>query len=292
MEASLSGYLIVFVTAYLLTVLSLLAYKGALNDLYYHTREKAFREVRAVHPIGLLAGLVSLLPRAIIRHDVDSDATVFGIIGGVSLYFLFTMYYRRRNRLKIMDFSIDNGSNFNDEISADPTPAQKVWLFLVSWAGALTFGSLIGIVVSWNSWKNDVSWLSDQPTETEARVYVYVFLGLLALSMLVFRVFRSRRLRRLPTAAKVRRAVNRSWFAPAWFGLMFAALMDFTRNTTLTNRFWVLFILLIVALLTLWNLVFVAPNAKKHLMEDRKFFEAQQKRLRRQRNKRRRRNRR
>ncbi len=99
-------------------------------------------------------------------------------------------------------------------------------------------------------------------------------------------------MRRLPTAHKLRRALNRSWFLPALFGLMIAFLQDFTRNTTLTNRYWTLFFIVWMVVVSLWNLVFVMPNARRHLAEDRQFFDQQQKRVRRQRNKNRRKNRR
>ena len=71
-----------------------------------------------------------------------------------------------------------------------------------------------------------------------------------------------------------------------------AMLMDFTRNTTLTNRYWVIVFFVWIVVVELWNLVFVAPNLKRHLEEDRVFFERRQKQIRRQRNKKRKKNRR
>lgn len=291
MDSNTSEYFIIFATTYLLSALFLMAYKAGLNDFYFRTRYELFREIRAVHPLAVLAGFVSLVPLSLVRLAEDTSLTTISIAIGATVYFVATLFYRQANRLKVIDFSIDNGSNFNDEISADPTIAQKMWLFLVSWAGALSLGVFFGAVVSYNNWKDQTNWLTDQPSDTEARVYVYVFLGLILVSMIIFKVFRTRRHRKLPTAAKVRRAVNRSWFIPAWFGLMFAALMDFTRNTTLTNRYWVIIFFIWIGFVSLWNLVFVAPNARRHLMEDRKFFEEHYKRVRRQRNKKRKRRR-
>lgn len=292
MDASNSEYIVVFIASYLLTALTLLAYKAGLNDLFVRTRKQIFRELRAVHPTALLSGFVSLIPLAVVRHQEDTTQTTYAVIGGVVVYFLATLAYRKLHGLKLMDFSIDNGSNFNDEVSADPTVMQRLWLFLVSWAGALSMGTVFGFVISYETWRENAGWLSDQPADTEARVYLYVFAGFLVASTLVMMFLRNRRLRKLPTSGRVRRAVNRAWVVPAIFGLMFAALMDFTRNTTLTNRYWVIFLFVVMALVSLWNLVFVAPNVLRHFTEEKKFFEERQKRMRRQRNKKRKKNRR
>ena len=143
---------------------------------------KVWTELRSVHPIALLSAFTSIVPVALVRLDQDDLNVTLTMIVVPVVYFIATLVYRRLLGLKIMDFSIDNGSNFNDEISADPTAAQKIWLFLVSWAGAIFFGALFGFVVSYNTWKDNTSWLSDQPTDTEARVYFYIFSALVAVS--------------------------------------------------------------------------------------------------------------
>lgn len=291
MDSSTSELLIVFATSYLLTALVLLAYKAALNDLNVQSIKRAVRELKAVHPVALLAAFVSLIPLAVVRQDDDTQTT-YAIIGVSVGYFLATLIYRKLRKLKILDFSIDTGSSFNEEIGADPTGAQKLWLFLVSWAGPVVLGTLFGFVTSYNTWSEQANWLTDQPGNTESRLYLYIFGGVIILSLLLFVRLRSRMLRRLPTANRLRAAINRSWFVPSLFGLTFALLQDFTRNTTLTNRYFTVVIFVWIGLVELWNLIFVAPNAKRHLSEDRQFFDAQQKRLRKQRNKKRRKNRR
>ena len=282
-----SEYLIIFAATYLLTALVLLAYKSALNDLYVKTRRQIFLEMRSVHPIALLAGVVALVPSAALRHSVDSTFTTSSVALAGAGYFVATLIYRRLHKLKVVDFSIDNGSNFNDEVSADPTPAQIVWLFLVSWAGAAVLGASIGTIVNFGEWKGRLDWLQAQPTDSEARMYLLTFVGLILLSMVISSFFRSRFLRKLPTATKLRRAVNRAFLAPSVLGLMFAFLQDFTRNLTLTNRYWTMLILVWICLVSLWNLVFIAPSARRHLSEDRRFFDERQKRLRQQRSKKR-----
>ncbi len=168
MTTQISVYLIVFVTTYLLVGLALLMYKAALKDLYLQSRYKIFKEVRAVHPIALLSAFVSLTPVAIVRQDVDSTTLTRGLLIASIGYFAATLLYRRAMGIRLMDFSIDNGSNFNDEVSGDPTVAQRIWLFLVSWAGALVLGTVSGFIVGYNSWKNDTEWLTAQPSESEA----------------------------------------------------------------------------------------------------------------------------
>ncbi len=292
MDSSTSEYATVFIATYLLVALFLLMFKAGLNDLRLGSRRRMFLELRAVHPIALLAAFVSLAPMAIVRRDIDSSTTVISIIAASAIYFLVTLLYRHKMGIRLMDFSIDNGSNFNDEVSADPTAAQRTWLYMVSWAGALTLGVLSGFLISFNTWKDNTDWLTQRPTDDEARIYLLIFVGVIIVSILLFNLLRSRRMRRLPTAQRLRRAVNRAWFVPALFGLAIAFLQDFTRNTTLTNRYWTISIFVIMVLVSLWNLVFVLPNLRRHLAEDRQFFEQQLKKIRRQRNKKRKKNRR
>lgn len=272
-------YVIVFIATYLLVMLTLLAYKAALNDLYIDTKRKVFREFRAVHPLALLAAFVSMAPMALVRQDIDTTATTYTILGATAGYFVMTLVYRYLMGIRLMDFSIDNGSNFNDEISADPTAAQQVWLFLVSWAGALTLGTVSGFLISYNSWKDDTSWLTDIPPDSEARMYLLFFAGVVFVSLVFFVWLNGRTNRHLPTAQKLRTAINRSWFVPALIGLMFAFLQDYTRNTTLTNRYWTVFIIVAMVLLSLWNSVFIMPSFKQHMAEDRVHYKQRQKAL-------------
>lgn len=278
MNETFNEYLITFTGAYLLTSLMMLAYKAAIKDLNTNNFRRFFNEVKSVHPLALLSAAVSLIPVSVFGSIENSQLKLYVSIG-VGIYFILTFVYRKLLGLKMLDFSIDTGSNFNEEISADPTLAQTIWLFTVSWAGGVLNGLVLGTMLSVNSWKGDVDWLVDRPGDDESRIYLYVFAGLILLSMMIALRLRAKKHRRLPTARRLRALVVRGWMVPAFFGVFFGLLQAYTRNLTLTNRYFTMFLFAWIALASLWSLVFVAPSVRAHLREERKFFEEQQKRL-------------
>ena len=288
MDANLSDFTITFVATYLLSSAILLAYKASIGDLQTRTRKQVFKELRSVHPISLLAAFVSLVPLALMRTDVDETSTTLSIIAAVSGYFLATLLYRRMLRLKLIDFSIDTGSNFNEEVSAAPTIAQKLWLFMVSWAGAVVLGFGLGTLLSIPVWQDDTDWLEANVQGTEARVYLIIFASLFLGSILLFMILGSRRLKRLPAIIQLRKAINRAWFVPGFFGLLIAVLQDQTRNVTLTNRYWTVLVFIWIGVVFLWQVVFVLPHLISDIRHEKLLYARQREALKKKRSQRKR----
>ncbi len=281
-----SELITVAVASYLLSALFLLAYKAGLNDFNAKSITSIWWEIRAVHPVALLAAFISVIPWSLVSLNLSLTYRLT-VIGVVSVYFVSTLLYRITKGLKLIDFSIDTGSSFNDEISADPTIAQKIWLYWVSWAGAFTLGMILGSITSYNSWKDQSEWLSVKPGDTESSIYLYIFIGIILLSFILFAIFKSKKMRRLPTSRRITAAVNRSLLLPAMFGLFVAFLQVFTRNLLFTNRYYSIFTFVWLSVVSLWSGIFVLPTARKFLSDDRQFFNSQRKKLRKQRNKKR-----
>lgn len=250
---------------------------GALD--YYISRELSLRQLFSPKNriVSFSAGVIALVPAAIVFDGIDSPS-FYGALVLTSITLLLGIRATASAR-KL--------SAADDESKQEQTGLLRYSLqrFVSSWAGALVMGVIFGFLVTIGQWGERTSVLTDVPPKSESKIYLYIFVGIIALSLALYWRLSRRSLRRLPTAAKLRRAISYAWFSPAIVGLIIALVQNQTRNVTLANRYFTIAVFVWIVVAELWVIINVLPNTLTNLRAERQHFEQQQRQAKRKKRK-------
>jgi hypothetical protein len=147
-----------------------------------------------------------------------------------------------------------------------------------SWAGPILNGLGFGALVTIPSWSDKTRALTDIPTKNESRIYLFLFIALLAVSQILVIVLRRRSYRRLPTSVKLRGVAVRTFAVPSLLGICVASIQYFTRNTVFANRYYEIALFAAILYMVLWHLVLNIPSVKSRLASELEQFKKTQSR--------------
>lgn len=215
-----------------------------------------------------IAGIVGLLPASIAVDGINTGKVyaVLVIDAVILPFFIWRISVVAKRALAEKTDESDHGSFFRYQLQR----------FMQSWAGGIVMGVSYGFLVTAARWKTETDFLTDIPDKSESRIYVYIFAGIIGLSIITFWFLTRRSMRRLPTAARLRRAVNYAWFTPAIIGLLIALIQNQTRNVTLANRYFTIAVFIWIVVAELWVIINVLPHTLENLRSERIHFEEQQ----------------
>ena len=257
-------YAVIVLAVTLLTRITLLA----LN-YYVDRREHPLSRItdtgQALH-VAALSGVAALIPATIVLDGIDTGYFYTSLVVASASLLLIGWRITAISQHDQLEYDGAQNGFFRYQLQG----------FMNSWAGGVVMGALYGFLVTAARWSSELDFLVDVPRKSESQIYLYIFAGTITLSIGVFWGLSRRSFRRLPTAARLRRAVNYAWFSPAVIGLIVALIQNQTRNQTLANRYFTFIVLAWIVVAELWVLINVLPRTLRNLRQERKHFEEQQ----------------
>jgi acid phosphatase family membrane protein YuiD len=130
-------------------------------------------------------------------------------------------------------------------------------------AGAL-IGSAAALALTVSHWRGEAGWLFRGPSDGEASVYLFVFLGLLAAGALVSAWLGRLEMRKLPTSSQLRRTIRLNVVLPAAAGAL-AGLTD-------VQRIWIALVVVWIIAGNLRAYLKTYRRAKERLAEESRHF--------------------
>lgn len=252
------------------TLLSLILLSGLR---YYAFREVSLRSLLVLDGLvsSVLAGLSATALAAALKYGLAS--TLAQALGGVSLlaligWLLFSARFKAiwPQRLKLS----------TDAVTDTIFVRYKVLRFLESTQGSIVMAALFGFLLTVPMWQDNTNILTDVPPRSESHIYMYLFPGMIAASLIMYWICSRRSIRRLPSGAALRRIANYAFFVPGVIGSVVALIQTQTRNITLANRYYIIGVLTWAVIYFLWSSVFVLTGLRSRLRAERRHFREQQ----------------
>lgn len=264
-------YIVVFLIVSLLTLAAQLGLR-LYTDRQAVSFQRAWQEADKLHP--LQAGLIGIAILSLVEQGWDSPAfAISGIVALVAIAFGI-----RVKRLEETVQQLRGEKTTEDALSV--SVLEQIYSFVRTWAGAVWLGATFGLLVTFTRW-NSLNIVTDIPDKGESRAYVYVFVAIIATSIILLSRLNTSHMRKLPTASRLRRIISNGWLVPALVGLVFAALQNATLNESFTNRYFIFIVFYWMFTVELWAIANVLPGSIQRLSEERAHFESEQKRIRR-----------